>query len=141
MKAAASTILEVENLQKWFPIHRGLLRRVVGEVRAVDDVSFRIDRGETLSLVGESGCGKTTTSRCILRALTPSAGAIRFRTESGKQVDVAALPKPELRPLRRQIREGTAGLSSFGGFQYALLSFGALLVSGGFSDILNPQHH
>ncbi len=74
------TILEVEQLQKWFPIRRGLLRRVVGNVRAVDDVSFDIRQGETLSLVGESGCGKTTTSRCILRALDPTAGAIRFRT-------------------------------------------------------------
>ena len=102
--SAAPTILEVENLQKWFPIRRGLLRKVVGQVRAVDDVSFRIRRGETLSLVGESGCGKTTTSRCILRALQPTAGAIRFRTEAGRQVDVAVLPKPELRPLRRQMQ-------------------------------------
>ncbi len=100
----AATILEVEKLQKWFPIRRGLLRRVVGQVRAVDDVSFTIRRGETVSLVGESGCGKTTTSRCILRALTPSAGVIRFRTDAGRQVDVAALPKPELRPLRRQMQ-------------------------------------
>jgi oligopeptide/dipeptide ABC transporter ATP-binding protein len=98
------TILEVEQLQKWFPIRRGLLRRVVGNVRAVDDVSFDIHRGETLSLVGESGCGKTTTSRCILRALTPTAGAIRFRTEDGRQVDVATVPKAELRPLRRQMQ-------------------------------------
>jgi oligopeptide/dipeptide ABC transporter ATP-binding protein len=104
VKVPAATILEVESLRKWFPIRRGLLRRVVGHVRAVDDVSFRIHRGETLSLVGESGCGKTTTARCILRALTPTAGAIHFRTEAGKQVDVAALPKPELRPLRRQMQ-------------------------------------
>jgi len=102
--APAPTILEVERLQKWFPIRRGLLRRVVGHVRAVDDVSFSIRRGETLSLVGESGCGKTTTSRCILRALTPTSGAIRFRTEKGAQVDVAVLPKPGLRPLRRQMQ-------------------------------------
>ena len=101
---AGPAILEVESLRKWFPIRRGLLRRVVGHVRAVDDVTFSIRRGETLSLVGESGCGKTTTSRCILRALTPTSGAIRFRTEAGRQVDVAALPKPELRPLRRQMQ-------------------------------------
>ena len=75
------------------PIHRGLLGRVVGQVRAVDDVSFTIDRGETLSLVGESGCGKTTTSRCILRAIAPTAGEIRFRTESGAEIDVARLPR------------------------------------------------
>ena len=98
------TILEVDSLQKWFPIRRGLLRRVVGHVRAVDDVSFDIQKGETLSLVGESGCGKTTTSRCILRALTPTAGAIRFRAEGGRQVDVAKIPRSELRPLRRQMQ-------------------------------------
>jgi oligopeptide/dipeptide ABC transporter ATP-binding protein len=99
-----ATILEVEGLKKWFPIKRGLLQRVVGHVRAVDDVSFSIRKGETLSLVGESGCGKTTTSRCILRALKPTEGAIRFRAEDGRQVDVAAVPKSGLRPLRRQMQ-------------------------------------
>ncbi len=101
---ANGTILEVESLKKWFPIKRGLLQRVVGQVRAVDDVTFSIAKGETLSLVGESGCGKTTTSRCILRALTPTAGAIRFRAEDGRQVDVATVPKSGLRPLRRQMQ-------------------------------------
>ncbi|HMR31052.1 MAG TPA: ATP-binding cassette domain-containing protein [Geminicoccaceae bacterium] len=100
----APTILEVQDLRKWFPIRRGLLRKVVGHVRAVDEVSFTIARGETLSLVGESGCGKTTTSRCILRAITPTDGAIRFRNQQGQQVDVAKVPKKELRPLRRQMQ-------------------------------------
>ena len=100
----APAILEVEGLRKWFPIRRGILRRVVGQVRAVDDVSFEIRRGETLSLVGESGCGKTTTSRCILRAVTPTAGSVNFRLEDGRRVDVAALSKAELRPLRRQMQ-------------------------------------
>jgi oligopeptide/dipeptide ABC transporter ATP-binding protein len=100
----AATILEVEGLRKWFPIRRGLMRRTVGHVRAVDEVSFAIRKGETLSLVGESGCGKTTTSRCILRAIEPTAGAIRFRGEDGRQVDVARVPKGELRPLRRQMQ-------------------------------------
>ncbi|MBV9358685.1 MAG: ATP-binding cassette domain-containing protein, partial [Chloroflexi bacterium] len=59
-------LLEVKGLRKFFPIRRGWLRRVVGQVRAVDDVSFWVEPGETLSLVGESGCGKTTTARCIL---------------------------------------------------------------------------
>ena len=68
--------------QKFYPIRRGFLRKVVGNVRAVDDVSFDIRRGETLALVGESGCGKTTTSRCILRAITPTE-EILFRTEDG----------------------------------------------------------
>ena len=97
-------ILEVKDLRKYFPIRQGLLRRVVGYVRAVDDVSFVIARGETLALVGESGCGKTTTSRCILRALQPTKGQIRFRTSKGKTVDVARLRKSELRPLRREMQ-------------------------------------
>jgi len=73
-------------------------------VRAVDDVSFSITRGETLSLVGESGCGKTTTSRCILRAITPTGGEIRFRGETGEEIDVARLDRKGLRPLRRQMQ-------------------------------------
>jgi len=77
---------------------------VVGQVRAVDDVSFHVQEGETLSLVGESGCGKTTTARCILRALTPTSGAIRFRADDGAVLDVATLPKSRLRPLRRQMQ-------------------------------------
>ena len=97
-------VLAVEGLKKYFPIRRGLLRRIVGNVKAVDDVSFKIARGETLSLVGESGCGKTTTSRCILRAIRPTAGAIQFRTDESRNVDVAGLTRTELRPLRRQMQ-------------------------------------
>jgi len=97
-------ILEVDNLKKHFPIRKGLLRRVVGHVRAVDGVSFHIHKGETLSLVGESGCGKTTTSRCILRSLQPTDGAVRFLTDNDRVVNVAALPKRQLRPLRRQMQ-------------------------------------
>jgi oligopeptide/dipeptide ABC transporter ATP-binding protein len=99
-----TSVLDVRGLRKHYPIHRGLLGRLVGHVRAVDDVSFGIDRGETLSLVGESGCGKTTTSRCILRAIAPTAGEIRFRGENGAEIDVARLPRKELRPLRRQMQ-------------------------------------
>ncbi|MDJ0391331.1 ATP-binding cassette domain-containing protein [Roseomonas sp. E05] len=97
-------VLEVQDLRKHYPIRAGLLRREVGRVRAVDGVSFHIARGETLALVGESGCGKTTVSRCILRALTPSAGAIRFTPEEGREVDLATLPKRQMRPLRRHIQ-------------------------------------
>ena len=104
MSATAEPILEVEGLKKYFPIRKGLLRRVVGQVRAVDDVSFAIAPGETLSLVGESGCGKTTTARCILRALRPTAGSIRFRTEEGRMIDVANLSRGELHPLRRRMQ-------------------------------------
>ncbi len=99
-----SLLLEVKNLKKYFPIRKGFLQRVVGHVRAVDDVSFFIRPGETFSLVGESGCGKTTVSRCILRAVDPTAGQILFRTEAGRVVDVAALPRSELKPLRRQMQ-------------------------------------
>jgi hypothetical protein len=98
------TVLSVEGLRKYFPIRKGILRRVVGNVKAVDDVSFKITHGETLSLVGESGCGKTTTSRCILRAIRPTAGAIRFNSSDGEGVDVAGLSRGELRPLRRQMQ-------------------------------------
>jgi peptide/nickel transport system ATP-binding protein len=100
----AGHLLEVRRLKKYFPIRQGLLRRVVGEVRAVDDVSFSVDRGETLSLVGESGCGKTTTARCILRALRPTDGRILFQIAEGTVVDVPALPRSQLRPLRRQMQ-------------------------------------
>jgi peptide/nickel transport system ATP-binding protein len=97
-------LLEVRGLRKFYPIQRGFLRRVVGHVRAVDDVTFQLAEGETLSLVGESGCGKTTTARCILRAVVPTAGEVRFRTGEGAVVDVATLPKARLRPLRRQMQ-------------------------------------
>ncbi|HEY3231473.1 MAG TPA: ATP-binding cassette domain-containing protein, partial [Roseiflexaceae bacterium] len=73
------TLLEVRGLKKHFPIERGLLRRVVGQVKAVDGVSFSIDEGETLGLVGESGCGKTTTGRLVLRAMQPTAGEVLLR--------------------------------------------------------------
>jgi peptide/nickel transport system ATP-binding protein len=97
-------LLEVRDLRKLFPIRRGFLRRVVGHVRAVDGVTFHVERGETLALVGESGCGKTTTSRCVLRAITPTAGQILFRTADGPVLDVATLPRRQLRPLRRQMQ-------------------------------------
>jgi len=97
-------LLEVKSLQKYFPIKKGFLRKVVGHVRAVDDVSFFINEGETLGLVGESGCGKTTTARCILRALDPTAGQILFHTQSGQIVDLATLPDREVRSLRREMQ-------------------------------------
>ncbi len=102
--ANGQVLLEVKHLQKYFPIKKGFFKRVVGHVRAVDDVNFYINEGETLGLVGESGCGKTTTSRCILRALTPTGGQILFRTEEGRVVDMATLPKDEIRPLRREMQ-------------------------------------
>jgi peptide/nickel transport system ATP-binding protein len=97
-------VLDVRRLQKFFDIRRGFRRRVVGTVRAVDDVAFAIGAGETLGLVGESGCGKTTTARCILRALAPSSGEILFGTADGRVVDLAPLTRAQLRPLRPQLQ-------------------------------------
>ncbi len=97
-------ILEVNNLKKYFPIKKGFFKRVVGQVRAVDGVSFFINEGETLGLVGESGCGKTTTARCILRAVDPTSGEIRFLKASGETVDIATLPEEDMRHLRSEIQ-------------------------------------
>src|SRR2546426_7464422 len=97
--SAAPPLLEVEGLKKYFPIRRGLLSRTVGQVKAVDDVSFAVNEGEVLGLVGESGCGKTTTGRCILRLIEPTAGSIRF---DGREI--LGLKRRELRALRRQMQ-------------------------------------
>jgi peptide/nickel transport system ATP-binding protein len=96
-------LLDVRGLKKYFPIRRGFLQRTVGQVKAVDDVSFFVRPGETLSLVGESGCGKTTTARCIRRAVTPTSGQILLKDDQ-RVVDVATLPKDRLRGLRRQMQ-------------------------------------
>jgi peptide/nickel transport system ATP-binding protein len=96
-------LLEVQNLKKHFPIRRGFLRKVVGHVRAVDGVSFFIREGETLGLVGESGCGKTTTGRLILRAYDPTEGQIRFR-RNGAMIDIASLSRKEMKALRRDMQ-------------------------------------
>ena len=102
--APAAPLLDVRHLRKFFPIRKGFSRRVVAEVRAVDDVSFEVNEAETLGLVGESGCGKTTTARCVLRAMAPSSGQILFRTREGPVVDLAQLSRKELRPLRPEIQ-------------------------------------
>ena len=91
-------LVEVEQLKVHFPIRRGLLRRQVGAVRAVDDVSFTVYEGETLGLVGESGCGKSTTGLAILKLLDATAGEVRFRGE-----EVTRRSEAEMRPLRRHM--------------------------------------
>jgi peptide/nickel transport system ATP-binding protein len=96
-------LLEVRNLKMHFPIQKGFFRRVVGHVRAVDGISFSIREGETLGLVGESGCGKTTAGRCILRAYEPTAGEVLFRA-NGEMVDILGLTRKELAPIRRQMQ-------------------------------------
>jgi oligopeptide/dipeptide ABC transporter ATP-binding protein len=99
MSAATEPILEVRGLETHFPIRRGLLRRTVGAVRAVDGVSLDLARGRTLGIVGESGCGKTTVGRSILRLVEPTAGTIRFAGE-----DVRATRGAALRRLRRRMQ-------------------------------------
>ncbi len=92
-------ILEVDGLTKHFPIRAGFLRRQVGEIHAVCGVSFHVARGETLGLVGESGCGKSTTARCVLRLVEPTAGTVRFQGE-----DVGSMSSGEMRRLRRRMQ-------------------------------------
>ena len=99
----AQTLLEVNNLKKHFPIQRGLFKRTVGHVRAVDGVNLKVNVGETLGLVGESGCGKTTTGRLILRAIDPTEGQILFRRDEG-MVDIATMSKSQLKTLRREMQ-------------------------------------
>jgi oligopeptide transport system ATP-binding protein len=95
----AERLLQVENLTKYFPIKGGIFRRTVGHVRAVDGVSFDLNRGDSLGIVGESGCGKSTTARVILRLIEPTGGRILFE---GK--DVCQLTKEDLRSLRRNMQ-------------------------------------
>lgn len=96
-------LLEVKGLKKYFPIQRGLLRRTVGYVKAVDGVDLYIREGETLGLVGESGSGKTTTGRCILRVIEPTAGEIWFR-RNGENTSVTQLDKEALKSLRQDMQ-------------------------------------
>ncbi|MEM8711123.1 MAG: ATP-binding cassette domain-containing protein, partial [Planctomycetota bacterium] len=97
-------LIEVTGLKKYFPIRRGILQRHVGDVKAVDGLDFTLRRGETLSLVGESGCGKTTAGRSLLRLLEPTAGRAIYHPEPGKSVDWFGLAKSELREFRRDLQ-------------------------------------
>ncbi|MXY93408.1 MAG: ATP-binding cassette domain-containing protein [Caldilineaceae bacterium SB0664_bin_27] len=96
-------LLEVSDLRMYFPIQKGLLRRTTGYVKAVDGVSLSIKKGETLGLVGESGCGKTTTGRCIVRVYQPTSGEIVFH-EEGEIVDINRLTRQELKSFRRNMQ-------------------------------------
>ena len=99
-----SNLLEVRDLKAHFPIMSGLWRRVVGYVRAVDGVSFDLRAGETLGLVGESGCGKTTTGRAIIRAVEPTSGEIFYRMDDDTVIEATTANRRELQTLRQQIQ-------------------------------------
>ncbi|MDA0839397.1 MAG: ABC transporter ATP-binding protein [Planctomycetota bacterium] len=92
-------LISVKNLRTWYPIRKGVLQRVVGHVRAVDGVSFDIPEGKTLALVGESGCGKTTTGKSILRLVKATEGRVEYKSR-----DLLQLTEAELRPLRRDLQ-------------------------------------
>lgn len=112
VEMAPERLLQVENLVKHFPITKGIFfRKQVAAVQAVSDISFHIDHGETLGIVGESGCGKSTTARCVLRLLEPTSGKVLYRSEtSGNSsepaeiIDIASADKGQLRRLRREIQ-------------------------------------
>jgi peptide/nickel transport system ATP-binding protein len=103
MAEERETLLEVKDLKKYFPIQSGLMRRTIGFVKAVDGVSFEIKRGETLGLVGESGCGKTTTGRCIVRVMEPTAGQINLKS-NGHLTSLTGLGRSELKQYRRNMQ-------------------------------------
>jgi peptide/nickel transport system ATP-binding protein len=105
MTTETTPLLDVQHLKMHFPIRRGFLNRKVGAVKAVDDVSFQIQPGETLGLVGESGCGKTTVGRALVRIYEPTNGQIIYRSEdASNQVDLARLDTAELKKYWRKIR-------------------------------------
>lgn len=97
-------IVDVKGIKKYFPIQSGFLKKVVGYVKAVDDVSINIGHGETFGLVGESGCGKTTLGRCILRAIEPTAGEILYDNGGEEMVDINKMQPRELRSIHKDMQ-------------------------------------
>jgi peptide/nickel transport system ATP-binding protein len=102
--AVPGFLLEIKNLRKYFPIKRGFFSRTVGQIKAVDGVDFYIREGETLGLVGESGCGKTTTGRVLLRTVEPTAGDIWFRDKEMGRINVAEVEESQLKRIHRNMQ-------------------------------------
>src|SRR5687767_15898693 len=105
----SNNLLEVKGLKKYFPIQKGLLRRTIGYVKAVDDVNFYVREGETLGVVGESGCGKSTAGRSIIRLYEPTAGEVLFRSRTlntngeNKMVNLLELSHEDMKTFRKEI--------------------------------------
>ena len=97
-------LLEIKNLRQYFPVTEGVFKRKIGDVKAVDDVSLVVHKGETLGIVGESGCGKTTMGRCVVRLNKPISGEILFQDENGTMKDIFSLSKQESFRLRQKIQ-------------------------------------
>ena len=97
-------LLQIKNLKKYFPIEKGFIKRTVGNVKAVNGIDFDINDMETVGLVGESGCGKSTTGNCIVRLLNPTDGEILFRTGENETIDLAAISLRKMKPYRSQIQ-------------------------------------
>ena len=104
MENGTQKILEVTSIKKYFPIQQGFFQKNAGIVKAVDNVSLYVNEGETLGLVGESGCGKTTLGRCIVRIYDPTDGTITFRFSEGESIDITRLEQKRLRPWRKDIQ-------------------------------------
>lgn len=99
-----NTIVEIKSMKKYFPIQSGFLKRTIGYVKAVDDVDMYIREGETFGLVGESGCGKTTLGRTLLRAIEPTDGTMLFKNAKGNMVEINELETKDLRAIRRDMQ-------------------------------------
>lgn len=104
MSSPSLKLLELKNLKVHFPITRGVFKKVIGQVKAVDDISFSAFEGETLAVVGESGCGKSTMGRCIIGINKPTEGKINYFEKNGDYVDLGSIDKTELKPYRQAIR-------------------------------------
>lgn len=98
------TVLEIKNLKKYFPVTQGVFKKVVGHVKAVDNLSLKVHEGETLGIVGESGCGKTTLGKCLVRLLKPSQGELRIRSDEKGMMDLLSLDRLESFKTRRRIQ-------------------------------------
>jgi oligopeptide/dipeptide ABC transporter ATP-binding protein len=104
MDSTTDILLEVKNLKQYFPIRKGFIQQVVGNIKAVDGVNFTVRENEVLGLVGESGCGKTTVGRTILRLYDPTGGEIWYQRKDGKRVEISKISQQEMKPLRREMR-------------------------------------